>query len=271
MSWNKGEDAVAGGLPVRLYEFVHGGTVHYRYTSADRPVQADNHEWAPLAISDEGIAAGTDNDELTITLPASAGVCQLYTGVPPSSAVRVKIHAFHFDDTDKGVITLWHGSVTNRKRTGAEIAEFSCSSLAATFNRTGVRLSWGRSCPYALYDQNCRVIPAHHAIESEISGITDGLLRTSLPDGIPEGWLNGGYIEYHLNGVTERRGIRVHKEGTLSLFGGVAGLKNGISLKLYPGCDLTTETCESKFNNLLNYGGIPHLPDVNPWKLIKVF
>ena len=35
-------------------------------------------------------------------------------------------------------------------------------------------------------------------------------------------------------------------------------------VKLYPGCDHSRQTCNDKFDNLLNYGGFDFIPTKNP-------
>jgi hypothetical protein len=37
------------------------------------------------------------------------------------------------------------------------------------------------------------------------------------------------------------------------------------NLEIYPGCDRTSGTCLTKFNNLVNFGGFPFMPDTNPF------
>jgi len=36
-------------------------------------------------------------------------------------------------------------------------------------------------------------------------------------------------------------------------------------VKIYPGCDRVRATCESKFDNLDNFGGFPWIPTKNPF------
>jgi len=145
-------------------------------------------------------------------------------------------------------------------------------SLASTFSRVGVRLTWGRQCPYALYDHNCRVDPLRFAVSGVVVTALDGSsINANLPAGLASDWFSGGYIEFDRNGYTERRGLREQDSNTLHLFGGTTGLQVGQSVTLYPGCDRTIATCDSKFANHLNYGGQPHMPGKSPYTIIKLF
>jgi len=43
------------------------------------------------------------------------------------------------------------------------------------------------------------------------------------------------------------------------------GLKSGMEIRAYAGCNRTIQECSSKFNNTLNYGGMPFIPTKNPF------
>ncbi|MGP1665642.1 MAG: phage BR0599 family protein, partial [Rhodanobacter sp.] len=66
-------------------------------------------------------------------------------------------------------------------------------------------------------------------------------------------------------GALERRGIDEHLGKQLRLLGKSDGLLEGMDVKAYPGCQRTSAVCAAKYNNLLNYGGYPHLPGKSPF------
>lgn len=43
------------------------------------------------------------------------------------------------------------------------------------------------------------------------------------------------------------------------------GINVGDAVTVYAGCDHAVATCFSKFVNVPNFGGLPHLPTVNPY------
>jgi uncharacterized phage protein (TIGR02218 family) len=59
--------------------------------------------------------------------------------------------------------------------------------------------------------------------------------------------------------------VKVHTSGVIELFLPTAFLiEIGDTFTIEAGCDKTNITCKTKFNNLLNFGGFPHIvPDVN--------
>ena len=96
--------------------------------------------------------------------------------------------------------------------------------------------------------------------------------------GYPAGFFTSGMIEAP-DGTL--RFITGHSGSTLTLIRPLESLNSffakngygegygygygGLVIRIYPGCDRTKETCQSKFNNLNNYGGFPFIPLKNPF------
>lgn len=270
MSWNQFEYSTADGRPVTLYEFIRGDVVFYRYTNADRDIEVGGHIWTQTAISDNGLSAGSGNS-LDITAPVDNAVVQLFRGIPPSSPLRIRIHRFHIDDTAAEFRTVWVGTVKEVKRETIDRARMLTSSLASTFNQVGLRLTWSRACPYALYDHNCKVNQQQFAVGVTIQALDGAGVTVNLPGGLAEDHFSGGYIEWMVDGVIERRGMKAQNGNQIGLLGGTVGLSVGQAVTLYPGCNRTIDVCAAKFTNHLNYGGTPHMPGKSPYTIIKLF
>ena len=89
MSFDDFDTSISSGQSARLYQFDRSATVVWRYTSADRALQFDGHEWLPLPISDDGIrlTGEASADTMKVTLPGSEPVAQLFRGAPPSEEI----------------------------------------------------------------------------------------------------------------------------------------------------------------------------------------
>lgn len=271
MSWSDFEYSVADGQPLTLYQFQIGDSLFWRYTNADKNIDFANHNWEAQAISNSGLSSGS-SDGMDITVPASNPVALLFRGTPPSRSVRVRVMRWHADDTSGEFRVVWVGEITSVKREQIELCKLITISLASTFSRMGLRLTFGRQCPYALYDHNCRVDPLQFAVSGVVVTALDGSsITANLPAGLASDWFSGGYIEFERNGYNELRGLRAQNVNILHLFGGTTGLQVGQSVTLYPGCDRTIATCNDKFSNHLNYGGQPHIPGKSPYTVIKLF
>jgi hypothetical protein len=84
---------------------------------------------------------------------------------------------------------------------------------------------------------------------------------------------DGGWLEVGVNTTFERRGI-LHSipsgadKVTLTLDRPLlkpTSLVQGAQMAIYPGYDGSIDQCASKFNNAINHGGHPFIPNVNPF------
>lgn len=86
------------------------------------------------------------------------------------------------------------------------------------------------------------------------------------------GGFAGGFIEWDSStGVTERTGIESEGDGFVILLGTTQGMSTGTNFKAYAGCNRTAPQCNSKFKNILNYGGINHMQGRSPFDGQPVF
>lgn len=259
------------GLPITLYEFNCDG-VYWRYAASDTAHVAFGETYAPLNIGDGGISqsGSASDDDFKITLESTCEVAQLYRGTPPSQEVLVTLRRMHRGDTEAPVV--WVGTVKSARRKSTIEAELSCKTFLASLDRPGLRLSWSRGCPHALYDRNCRVNPEHYAVISQVTSVSGDRFNCSL-SGYSENWFAGGMVEFTSElGTTEIRPVESNTTGTVVLLGLADGITSGMWVTLFPGCNRTTgEGGCSKFSNLSNYGGFAHMPTKSPFDGDPVF
>ena len=264
MTFDISERSNYGGTPVTLYEFIRGGQV-FRYANSETPVTDNGVLYEGINISDEGLRQSSDSrsDEVTITLENTAAINSLYNNTPPSQEVRVIIRRKHLGTNFSSVV--WSGFVSTHTQIDGPTCEIVARSVLASLNRLGLRLSWGRQCPYALYDRSCKVPKSQYAVVMQVSAIQG--FRLTLPGSQTYGnnWFKGGFIEIQLPNALERRSIEWHNSNNVGILEGVDGIEVGMMVTAYPGCDRNVAVCVSKFDNLLNYGGVPQLPDSSPF------
>jgi uncharacterized phage protein (TIGR02218 family) len=125
-----------------------------------------------------------------------------------------------------------------------------------------------------LYDGQCRASQAVFEHQGTISALTgNSFTLTAAPTlgGVPQsasGYFDGGIVAWDADGLgtIEQRAIERGTSATeFLIFGRSDGLEVGQAVKLYPGCDRRAQTCLDKFNNLVNYGGIPQMPGETPY------
>ena len=272
MTYEAREISNQDGAPVSFYEFQWGNTF-WRYTSADRDLELGGEDFTAVAISDNGmVQGGSSNNDLTVELPASLPLVALFDSTPPTDEIKLTVRRRHYGDAQAFV--YWVGYVGNVKRKEDDVgATVLGNTLLSTFKRAGARLAWTRGCPHVLYDGECRVDPADFGMAAEITELTGNTVTIdafSWPGvvGDPLMWFVGGFIEWEANadGTLDRRAIKASLSTTeFVLLGTTHRLEVGMAVTLYPGCDLTTGTCKTKFDNLANYGGCEQMSGKNPF------
>lgn len=271
MGYDQIERSNYDGIPTTLYEFVLGDT-YWRYTGGQNDIVFNEVTYTAIAITHEGFSqsGSPENDDLQIKISGRAGVTDLFIGTPPSSELLVRVRNLHRGDTEAPVV--WSGQVKSGREVSQIEWNFVCNSLLSTLNRNGLRLSWGRGCPHALYDRSCRVDPADYAVSVQVNSLTGSTITSTALDALDDDYLSGGFLEFAGPYDTiERRAIESHVGSTIALLGTTDGIAASDWITVYPGCNRITLTCQTKFNNLDNYGGFPHLPNKSPFDGDPVF
>jgi uncharacterized phage protein (TIGR02218 family) len=291
MPFNAYERSTFSGQPLLLYEFSRdsgGSTFYWRYNSSDRDIKFLGNEFSALPISNDGIhlsgeAAAT---EFLVTMPITTDFCQAFrlSGTVPSDSVFLRVYRVHaaditgIDGADPTITAgtarlIWIGSVNGITQTDDITARVSCSTLATSFQRGGLRYGYQKSCPHMLYAPlTCKMNKESFRTDGVITAVTSTSVTATAWASPANGWFAGGFIEYLLvSGMTERRMVLSNSGGVLTLLGFIVGISIGDTVKAYAGCDRLVETCRDKFSNLANHGGFPHTPGRNPFDGQPVF
>lgn len=273
MTFNAFEQSIAGGRPVRLYQFSRG-VVQWRYTNADRDITHLTQVYRSLrgGISDEGISQGGEvsTQNIRIKAPGDLEVALMYRGIPPSDVVELVVFDGHYGDDEYRV--AWVGEIQYVQWPAQDRCTITCSPESVAAHKQGLRLCWERQCPHSIYGRGCNVDRELFRVEGSIIATDGAAVEVSAASGYPDGWFNAGYIEWPIgSGLYERRAIEDHSVTSLSIFGGTSGIPLGQAIAMFPGCDQTPETCHDKFDNLDNNGGQGHLTDRSPYDGDPVF
>ena len=265
MAYNNFEISAQDGRPVELSEFRYGPTF-YRYTSADVAITTpDTRVFAPLPINRNAIEDTSEvaRTPLNVTIEGTAPICELYRFGPPSEVVLLTVYRYHRGDNE--IATIWAGRLTNIKWQGMA-ATITCESIYSSIKRPGLRRMYQRQCPHVLFSAACGV--SSSAAREEVtlvtvSGVTLGVTGLSQS---AANYYAGGYVEWEFApGKVERRAIRSSAAGSLVVGYPIRDIAGGATVRVYPGCDHTLTTCNNKFNNVANYGGMPWIPIKNPF------
>lgn len=269
MSHDSREISIASGQPVRLYEFALGTKRWLVCNSTLDIVHQGKTFNGNGSISDDGIRQTGEKsaDTLTITVAPDFELLQQYTIAPPRP-VSITIWDMHIGETEG--LVQWVGQISDINHRKASV-QLVCKALSSDAT-TGLRLFWSRTCPHILYDNNCAVDKTAFAVQTTLDSVAGLSLSAAAFAGFDDGYFTGGMVSWFTDyGEFESRGINDHMGNTLVISGVASGLMAGVALTAYPGCNKTITTCDEKFSNFINYGGIPGMPTKSPFDGDPVF
>lgn len=237
------------------------------YTSGDEDVPAVGFTYRAVPISRSEVEINSDEStgSFSATFPLDSEFLELFRVSPPSGLVTLLCERFDPNNpSDREII--FKGRIVNVTRNETQ-AELACESSSQAINRMGLRRRYQYGCPHMLYGGECRVDREQFVTIGPGSNITASSVDMIAVAGKPDNYFAGGYIEYtHSSlGTTERIAVSASSGPTLSLFSFPIGLVSGDEVRAYAGCNRTIATCNEKFNNSENYGGMPFIPSKNPF------
>ena len=269
MTFDAIETSARSARKVFLYVWQRGEVV-WRYTSANRNLLVNFQTYLCAPIEHDNLEQGgeIERQNVGVTVAMLNPVALMYRQHSPADSVVLTIAEYHATDPDVQVRPVWSGRITSvRWDPEDNQATITHAPTYASLARNGLRRKYQANCPLVLYGYGCGVNREAFKLVTTVGAIS-ALALTALGLGAqPNGYWNGGFIEYvPATGLLERIGIRSHTGGTVLLSRLAPGLVNGMAVSVFPGCDRTTGAngC-AKFGNLPNYGGFPNFPNKNPF------
>ncbi|MEX0368802.1 MAG: phage BR0599 family protein [Ruegeria sp.] len=276
MTYDQLETSTAEGRPLFLYRFAEGSET-WRFTNratdwvvpggtlADEP---GDTTWTASALSHGSVIQSGDprRTDLGLAFPLSDPFARRYLGPRGSAVTTLTVFRGHEQVLDE-LVAHWKGRIVSAWVEGVRIT-LQAESLFTAMRRQGVRARYQRLCRHVLYAGGCRLDIADFLVSGTATARSG--LQITVPEAAaqPDGWYRGGVLRHA--GVPGF--IIGHVGTTLTLAGRMPALKAEIddpgvtaSVELAPGCDLRRETCVTRFNNLLNFGGFPDIPGRNPF------
>lgn len=251
---------------IHLFRFTRQSKV-WCYTSADVAVTYNGETYSPLNISRSSIRETTEStkNQVTITLPTSAGVVDNWRTTSPTDTIFVTCFAMQRGSNTASA--EWTGRVVQPKMDDVQ-TELVCDPSNAPARMKGLQLQWMRGCPLVQYGQGdgmCNLSKADNGIETTVEYTENNRLIAS--DDFADADLLGGFVEWTANGLTEYRTV-IAQEGKRILFDMVFdsdSLEAGDTVTAYPGCGHNYAGCAALGNDA-NYGGVVTLPVKNPFR-----
>jgi uncharacterized phage protein (TIGR02218 family) len=250
------------------------GTVA-RYTTADQDIvdQATGNVFSSkgpfFERSKVKFQVGVAVDELDITV--TAGPDDLLDGAPFLSALRAGVldgaeialdRAFmaNFGDTSAGLVTLFAGRVAEVDP-GRTQATIKANTHLELLNLQWPWRLFQPGCSRTLFDAGCTLVKASFGLGYHVgAGSTLHILQTDFNQ--PDGSASLGTLTFTSGALAGKSyGIRLQVAGALTLTVPLPVTPAaGDAITVYPGCDKTQTTCQTKFNNLQHFEGEPYVP-----------
>lgn len=272
MTYSVFDKSSANGQPVELLEIQYGedDSQIVRTTSGDRDVTVAGKLYQAFTTSrdsfdDEGNP--DDAKQLTIKVPRDHPFILAFDQGEFPGMVAVRIKRLHLNDPDLGTFNMWSGRLVGVSFEPPWMA-LGCEKIATSLSRTGCRIRYMRQCPHTLYMPRCWVDKQAFKATSTVLNLSANKAEVTLS------WLLSQQPGYYVGGILELGGasrfIIAQNGYTLTLSRPLLTLAANAKVDIYPGCDRLAATCNSKFNNLDNYGGFDYIPPKGPFEGVSI-
>jgi uncharacterized phage protein (TIGR02218 family) len=254
-----------------LYTFTVPGQSILYYTNADSDITYNGNVFKAFLIARTRtrVSVGVEVDAMEITINPSPNdtialipwtTAARYGMLDGSSVKLEKLYMPTFGDSSLGAINMFQGRISDINIGRTEV-RMQVKSELELLNTMMPRDFYQSSCLNSLFDNGCTLSKSNFAYGGTI-GVAN-LLQMTTNIANAAGFFDLGTVLFNSGpNLGTRRSIRSYSGGVFifSLPLTVAPLA-GSSFIAYPGCDKLKTTCESKFNNVINFRGYPFIPD----------
>jgi uncharacterized phage protein (TIGR02218 family) len=203
-----------------------------------------------------GEAAGALSDDSLTETDLSNG---LYDGA--------SVETWLVDWNDVADRVLLDVATIGEVRRGERAFSAELRSSAHLFDQRQGR-AFQRSCSADLGDARCGLdlMAPHLHATGVIAGFAGGVIDIDLSESFDSGFFAGGALTF-TSGANEnaRFAIKSHRQENLRAIvttwtppGGA--ISSGDAVLMTAGCDKSPTTCRTKFGNIVNFRGFPHMP-----------
>lgn len=274
MTINAKERSVYDAAPQELYWF-NVDALNYYFTDWDQDVTNSNLTYlcgTPHKRNEPELSEEVKHAQLQIMTVREHPIVQLILTGAPHDPIWVSVFRRMYGDSENADLR-WQGKVVSFSINENDAsATLICEPVEAIFGKSAFRHTYGPMCRKRLYSIECGVSQAAMQQQITVSNISADGLTITAPElaGKPVNWWRYGYLWFQ---NIRRYGSIVSSSGSnVVLRTPITGLKVDEVGKAYPGCDHvwkksggTWGDCKDKFDNTINFGGMPFTPNKNPY------
>jgi uncharacterized phage protein (TIGR02218 family) len=266
-------DTTAAPYVTEFYTWTLSSGAVIRWTSADRDMTWNGNAYPRgpgIARGQISRQVGTQVSSLDVTLQYDDSVLQ--NGIPLAKFIAsggFSFSTFLFERAYSaapsmpivGTLPKFAGRMTQLKDAGETTATLTVSNWMSLLNVQVPVNVWQPPCLHTLFDAGCSLNRDDWAQAGIVQGSSDTL--TVFTDIMTEsGWFDLGKIVFTSGAnAGQARTIKAQSGGVVALVRGLSTAPvPGDTFIAYPGCDLTSATCLSKFDNLTHRKGYDFIP-----------
>jgi uncharacterized phage protein (TIGR02218 family) len=249
--------------PVELYKLSMGSTFWY-YTSSDQDYEYEGNTYISTTVGRSEIEAkgSVQRENIEVAFAVDNPMAKSFLQFLPDAIVILTV----FVKSDIGTFVGWKGRLAAVKPEKSVI-KLIFESVFTSLKRSGLRQSYQRGCRHMLYSTNgCKIDKALY-VNAQTAMTSSGYTVVLSASPGADGSYAGGVLEYNggMRGIINQVGNIINDTWSNLNKAIIDSAGAGVAVNLYPGCDRSTTTCKTKFNNFENYGGFPHIPTRNPF------
>lgn len=267
MSYGTFEGSVESGQPVEFFD-IEVGPTSYHVTSGESEETVLGNVYTPLEGLTRGkidLAQEARSTIVEVMMPASHAFPLSYVNQIPGQKATLTIYRLHRDDTPTpAVIVIFEGSVQSVSfEQQGRVAKLSVVPSSYAKSRTVPRFTFQGACNHVLGDARCKVDENAFKFTSTVSAVSGNTITVVGANVYPDGYFTAGRVD--LTGSVDSRLILSHIGSLLTLLLPFGTSPIGSTVTAFAGCAHDGLTCFNKFNNTINYGGWPFIPNKNPF------
>lgn len=266
MTFDAQETSREDSQALELYTFVFGAET-FRFTSYNEDIS-----WGGLAYTATQISRSeTQNsvedaiNQLTVTMTLDNAVAQKFISNVPGDVGSVLVLRANANDVAEESIVIFDGFVASVKFDGELQAQVLCNPTTNVFQRAGPRMTYQGICNHVLYDARCKIARSSFTFTGTVSGVTGSVITVNGVSGQGANWAAGGFVQAPTAAPEDKRMILAQSGDNLTLLLPFSITVLGTQVDVLAGCDHSLGTCNTKFSNVINYGGFPYVPRKNPF------
>ena len=266
MTFDAQETSVEDSQVLELYQFVFGAET-FRFTSYNEDINWSGLLYTATQISRSETQNSVEDaiNQLTVTMTLDNPVAQKFIANVPGDVGSVLVLRANANDVAEETIVLFEGFVASVKFDGELQAQVLCNPSTNVFQRAGPRFTYQGICNHVLYDAGCKIARSAFDYTGLVSAVSGSTITVNGLAAQGVGWAVGGFVQAPTAAPEDKRMILSQAGDVLTLLLPFSITVLGTQVDVLAGCDHSLTTCNTKFSNVINFGGFPYVPRKNPF------